>query len=666
MIRSHGFPVRFAGLFLLLAGLVLAAARAQAMPQVLQRLNYQGQLTDASGSPLTGSYNLTFRIYGASSGGTALWSENQTVAVSSGLFNVVLGSNTPIDLSQAVLNNGLWLSVQVAGDSEMTPRKQLLPSVFSFYSDNSNSVDGYSVGLGPNQIPYLDGSGKLSSAVMSAAFPLSVSGNAASFGSSSALQATDSDANPGHYAVLASGPVGVSASSNLGSGVGVYGASASGTGVQGASAGGTGVSAQGSVGLSAQGSNVGAQVQGASAGLQAQATTGYGVDASSGGPAGVRGSDSASAGYGVKGEHTGSGSGAGVYGSSLSSSGTGVYGLDSSASGSSAGVYGQANSASGTGVWGQAPNAGVYGTANAGSGSAFGVEGYVPNSAQGAGVYGQAPNTGVLGNAFDTSGASPSYGVMGKAASAQGTGVYGQETSGSGQTYGVYGSAASPQGTGVWGQAAASGSGAGVAGSSSSPNGTGVLAQNTAASGNPVGLLAQANNASALGQGVVALGSLVGVSGSASGSQTAYGLWGSGSGGQVSYGVYGLAVGDSNSYGVYGANLSPNGGAVFAFNGAANSQRGGSGYALGVYGRIFVQSNNAGLYPAGGPDPSTTNNWPVNTSFCQSTDVVLVTPQVNIGAGNSLWVVPNNGSFTVYTSSPVTGMRFGYLVISHN
>lgn len=45
-------------------------------------INYQGYLTDASGNPLTGNYQITFSIYGVPSGGTPLWSENQTVKVS--------------------------------------------------------------------------------------------------------------------------------------------------------------------------------------------------------------------------------------------------------------------------------------------------------------------------------------------------------------------------------------------------------------------------------------------------------------------------------------------------------------------------------------------------------------------------------------------------------
>ena len=37
---------------------------------------YQGRLANASGNPLTGTYNMSFRLYNASSGGTPLWTNS--------------------------------------------------------------------------------------------------------------------------------------------------------------------------------------------------------------------------------------------------------------------------------------------------------------------------------------------------------------------------------------------------------------------------------------------------------------------------------------------------------------------------------------------------------------------------------------------------------------
>jgi len=90
---------------------------------------YQGRLADSSGNPLTSTLNMSFRLYNAASGGTPLWTEQWTgsngVKVSDGLFNVMLGSLTPI--AQAVItgNSNLFLGITVGTDDEMSPRVQL-------------------------------------------------------------------------------------------------------------------------------------------------------------------------------------------------------------------------------------------------------------------------------------------------------------------------------------------------------------------------------------------------------------------------------------------------------------------------------------------------------------------------------------------------------------
>jgi hypothetical protein len=90
---------------------------------------YQGRLADNSGSPLTQTVNMTFRLYAAASGGVPLWEEGWTgansVQVSDGLFNVMLGSLNPIGQAVITGNNNLFLGITVGTDSEMSPRVQL-------------------------------------------------------------------------------------------------------------------------------------------------------------------------------------------------------------------------------------------------------------------------------------------------------------------------------------------------------------------------------------------------------------------------------------------------------------------------------------------------------------------------------------------------------------
>ena len=98
-------------------------------------ISYQGRLADAEGNPLTDTYPMVFRIYDVPTGGVPLWTEHwdggNSVKVSDGLFNVMLGS---IDNTLAPAIEGhdeLYLGIAVSPDSEMEPRVQLGSVPFS-------------------------------------------------------------------------------------------------------------------------------------------------------------------------------------------------------------------------------------------------------------------------------------------------------------------------------------------------------------------------------------------------------------------------------------------------------------------------------------------------------------------------------------------------------
>jgi len=97
---------------------------------------YQGRLANKDGSPVTATLNMVFRLYSVQSGGTPLWEEQWTasnsVAVSDGLFNVMLGSITPVNQATLTGNSSLWLGISVGSDGEMTPRVQLGSVPYAF------------------------------------------------------------------------------------------------------------------------------------------------------------------------------------------------------------------------------------------------------------------------------------------------------------------------------------------------------------------------------------------------------------------------------------------------------------------------------------------------------------------------------------------------------
>lgn len=105
------------------------------MPHLLR---YQGTLTDANNVPLEGTYNLSFRIYDASTAGNLLWSETQTsVSVSNGVFSVLLGNVTPLNLA---FDKDYWLSTEVGTSGEMSPRQRITSVGYAIRAEVSETI----------------------------------------------------------------------------------------------------------------------------------------------------------------------------------------------------------------------------------------------------------------------------------------------------------------------------------------------------------------------------------------------------------------------------------------------------------------------------------------------------------------------------------------------
>src|SRR5687768_6965021 len=95
---------------------------------VPRTINYQGYLTTPAGTPVNGSVPMVLSLYSVQTGGTALYSEMQTVSVTNGIFNFLIGSATPLLLAFDV---PYWLGVTVGPDAEMTPRQPLAASAYA-------------------------------------------------------------------------------------------------------------------------------------------------------------------------------------------------------------------------------------------------------------------------------------------------------------------------------------------------------------------------------------------------------------------------------------------------------------------------------------------------------------------------------------------------------
>ena len=117
--------------------LLLVMASSTAYAAIPQKINYQGYLTDPQGTTIDTTVSIVFSLYSQSSGGTALWTETQTVTVTDGVFSTDLGDTTPITLP---FDTPYYLGTSIGSDSEMTPRQPLTSVGYAFRAKEADSV----------------------------------------------------------------------------------------------------------------------------------------------------------------------------------------------------------------------------------------------------------------------------------------------------------------------------------------------------------------------------------------------------------------------------------------------------------------------------------------------------------------------------------------------
>jgi hypothetical protein len=108
---------------------------------------YEGYLTDADGAPvLNGTYDFTFSLYEASTGGDPVWTEEHLgVFVESGVVRVRLGDGTvphPLDVP---FDRQYYLGIRLGSDPEMTPRLELASTAYSFRARFAGAVPDSSI-----------------------------------------------------------------------------------------------------------------------------------------------------------------------------------------------------------------------------------------------------------------------------------------------------------------------------------------------------------------------------------------------------------------------------------------------------------------------------------------------------------------------------------------
>ena len=111
--------------FFLSVVVVLALAVGYCHADIPGKINYQGKLTNAQGQLIDGQYNMVFTLFDAASGGTQKWTEtHNSVQVTNGLFNVMLGSTTNSLTPVFQGNDSLYLEIGIGGET-LSPRQEM-------------------------------------------------------------------------------------------------------------------------------------------------------------------------------------------------------------------------------------------------------------------------------------------------------------------------------------------------------------------------------------------------------------------------------------------------------------------------------------------------------------------------------------------------------------
>lgn len=140
-------------LILIVLFLAVTSGDVLAAPGINRKINFQGKVVNkgvgsTDGTNVTdSSYNFTFSLWTTLSAGTSIWSEvwngsTAQVPVTSGIFQVSLGTYSTFPPSFNFNSDSLYVSINFNGDGDMSPRIQLSAVPYAF---NAEKVGGLTV-----------------------------------------------------------------------------------------------------------------------------------------------------------------------------------------------------------------------------------------------------------------------------------------------------------------------------------------------------------------------------------------------------------------------------------------------------------------------------------------------------------------------------------------
>lgn len=142
---------------------VVAVLMAQTVwAQVPNVVGYHGRLLKADGTPATGTVTMTFSLHDAPTGGTALWTETQTVALTDGFYATYLGNVTPLP-PDAFPGAERYLEISVNGTA-LQPRLRAGSVPHALNATAARNVEGGTVNaqtVSVAGVEVIDSTGKL-------------------------------------------------------------------------------------------------------------------------------------------------------------------------------------------------------------------------------------------------------------------------------------------------------------------------------------------------------------------------------------------------------------------------------------------------------------------------------------------------------------------------
>ena len=132
------------GFLVLMAAFLFFTRLSLAVPGLM---NYQGKLNDGAGNPIDGVYDMQFHLCDSDIGGTCSWTEDQTVTIADGIYNVQLGSVTAFPAS-LFDTDPLWLEVSIYNASTTSwetfePRIELSSVPYAMKAEDADTVGGF-------------------------------------------------------------------------------------------------------------------------------------------------------------------------------------------------------------------------------------------------------------------------------------------------------------------------------------------------------------------------------------------------------------------------------------------------------------------------------------------------------------------------------------------